>query len=334
MNSWSDYPIFMAVAQTGSLTAAGRKLKMSQPTVGRRVRALEDHFKTRLLVKEGGKLVPTSFGNSILDHIARMQDEAAAIARSSATLEHSLAGVVRMAATEGIGTAWLPEVMQIFRASHPDVMIDLGIAFRNYNLAQREADIALRWTSPGEQNSLIGRKVASVTFGLFASSEYIERRGMPQSLDDLKDHDAVLANIMDDKVLWMTGDNGKPVHLPERITFRTNSIWAFEAALFAGYGIGTLPLCGSVSDKKAVRVLPNVSQQEDLYLVAHEDLRRSTRIRAVFDFLVDAFAKDASFFLNGGQSVFEGAALQCGLESDNPDHKHGLAPRENLHAAQ
>ena len=334
MNNWSDYPIFIAVAETGSLTAAGRKLKMSQPTVGRRIRALEDHFKTRLLTKEAGKLVPTSFGNSILDHVRRMQDEAAAIDRSSATLEHSLAGVVRLAATEGVGTAWLPDVMQMFRASHPDVLIDLGIGFHNYNLAQREADIALRWMSPGEQNSLIGRKVATVTFGLFASQDYVDRRGMPQSLEDLKDHDGVLASIMDDKILWLMGDNGNTVHLPDRITFKTNSIWAFDAAIAGGYGIGAMPLCGSLSDMKVVRVLPNVSQQEDLFLVAHEDLRRSTRIRAVFDFLVEAFAKDASFFLNGGQSAFDGIAMQCGVNADSPDHEHGPVAREELQPAQ
>lgn len=333
MNNWSDYPIFIAVAETGSLTAAGRKLKMSQPTVGRRIRALEDHFKTRLLTKEAGKLVPTTFGNSILDHVRRMQDEAAAIDRSSATLENSLAGVVRMAATEGVGTTWLPDVMQMFRASHPDVLVDMGIGFRNYNLAQREADIALRWMGPGEQNSLIGRKVAAVTFGLFASKSYVERRGMPQSLEELKDHDGVLATIMDDKVLWLMGDNGKPIHLPERITFKTNSIWAFDTAIAGGYGIGALPLCGPIAETDNVRILPNVSQQEDLFLVAHEDLRRSTRIRAVFDFLVEAFSKDASFFLNGGTSVFEGVAMQCG-GNDDVGHKHSPLALEELSAAE
>jgi DNA-binding transcriptional LysR family regulator len=332
MNNWSDYPIFIAVAETGSLTAAGKKLKMSQPTVGRRIRALEDHFKTRLLTKEAGKLVPTNFGNSILDHIRRMQDEAAAIDRSSATLENSLAGVVRLAATEGVGTTWLPDVLQMFRASHPDVLVDLGIGFRNYNLAQREADIALRWMGPGEQNSLIGRKVATVTFGLFASKDYVARRGMPDTLDDLKDHDAVVASIMDDKMLWLMGDNGLPVHLPERITFKTNSIWAFDTAIASGYGIGAIPLCGplcgSFDRSNIVRVLPNISQQEDLFLVAHEDLRRSTRIRAVFDFLVDAFSKDASYFLNGGASIFKGATMRCGVSDDNSDHAHVLASRE------
>ncbi len=329
--NWSDFPIVLAVAETGSLTAAGRQLNLSQPTVGRRIRALEDHFGTTLLTKENGKLVPTSFGHSILDHIRRMQDEAAAINRSTATLEHSLSGVVRLSATEGVGTAWLPQILQIFRASHPDIKIDMGIGFRSYNLAQREADIALRWMSPGDQNSLIGRKVADITFGLFASPEYIARRGMPQSLEALHDHDGVIATVMDDKLLWLFDHNHAPLHMPENITFRTNSIWAFDEALRAGYGIGALPLCGGcINDSNLVRVLPNIAQQESLYLVAHEDVRRSLRIRAVFDFLVDAFKKDASFFLNGGHSYFEDISMMaCGPTNESsPNHEHGPVLRK------
>ena len=325
MSNWSDYPILLAVAETGSLTAAGRKLGMSQPTVGRRIRALEDHFGTPLLKKEDGELVPTTFGHSMLDHIRRMQDEAAAIDRSSATLEDSLAGVVRLSATEGIGTLWLPAVLQMFRASHPDILIDLGIGFKNYNLAQREADIALRWMGPGDQNSLIGRKVATATFGLFASESYLQKNGAPQSLEDLKNHDGVMATIMDNKQLWLMDNNKQPHYLPGRVTFQTNSIWAFDEAIANGYGIGALPLCSAcVSGKDTMRrVLPNVAQQEDLFLVAHEDLRRSARIRAVFDFLVEAFSQDAAFFLNGGTSVFEDAALACGgVNADKPDHAH------------
>lgn len=330
MSNWSDYPILLAVAETGSLTAAGRKLGMSQPTVGRRIRALEDHFGTPLITKEGGELVPTTFGHSMLDHIRRMQDEASAIDRSSATLEDSLAGVVRLSATEGIGTSWLPPVLQMFRANHPDILIDLGIGFKSYNLAQREADIALRWMGPGDQNSLIGRKVATATFGLFASESYLQKSGAPQSLEDLKDHDGVMASIMDDKQLWLMDSNKQPHYLPGRVTFKTNSIWAFDEAIANGYGIGALPLCGAcVSGKDNMRrVLPNVSQQEDLFLVAHEDLRRSARIRAVFDFLVWAFAQDAAFFLNGGRSVFEAEGVVCSVpNAGNSAHEHAPESR-------
>ena len=336
MKNWSDYPILMAVAETGSLTAAGKQLGMSQPTVGRRIRALEDHFGTPLLKKESGSLVPTAFGHSMLDHIRRMQDEASAIDRSSATLENSLAGVVRLSATEGVGTAWMPPVLQLFRKSHPDILIDMGIGFRAYNLAQREADIALRWGGPGEQNSLIGRKVATATFGLFASPRYLDERGRPQCLEDLAEHDGAMVTIMDNKSLWLMDDQENIVNPPKRVTFQTNSVWAYDEAINAGYGIGALPLCGTcASEMKVERVLPNVSQQEDLYLVAHEDLRRSTRIRAVFDFLVDAFQKDAAFFLNGGASVFESAeGLVCGgANAGSPGHAHVLEPR-NLSAAE
>lgn len=315
MKNWSDYPIFLAVAEAGSLTAAGRALGMSQPTVGRRIRALEDHFGTSLLKRESGQLVPTNFGQSMLDHIRRMQDEASAIDRSSATLEDSLSGVVRLSATEGVGTNWLPGVMQNFRSEHPDVLVDIGIGFQSFNLAQREADIALRWRSPGEQNSLIGRKVAEVGFGLFASPDYLARRGAPASIEDLVEHDGVIAQIMDGKSLWLMDDDDKMLIEPKRVTFNTNSIWAFEQAMVHGYGIGVLPMCGLINrDLGLVRVLPEVVHMESLYLVAHQDLKRSMRIRAVFDYLVSAFKEDAAFFkgLNASQYDCKGCGAAPG----------------------
>lgn len=326
MKNWSDYPIFLAVAEAGSLTAAGRALGMSQPTVGRRIRALEDHFGTPLLKRENGQLIPTNFGQSMLDHIRRMQEEASAIDRSSATLEDSLSGVVRLSATEGIGTSWLPGVMQNFRTEHPDVLIDIGIGFQSFNLAQREADIALRWRSPGEQNSLIGRKVAEVGFGLFASPDYLSRRGSPATPEELVEHDGVLAQIMDGKSLWLNDDDGKMIYKPKRVTFNTNSIWAFDQALVHGYGIGVLPMCGvNAKALGLVRVLPEIVHMESLYLVAHQDLKRSMRIRAVFDYLVGAFREDDEFFQG-----LSGSTYDC----ESCDEKGGsnmLSPRVHRH---
>ena len=326
MKNWSDYPIFLAVAEAGSLTAAGRALGMSQPTVGRRIRALEDHFGTSLLKRESGQLVPTNFGQSMLDHIRRMQDEASAIDRSSATLEDSLSGVVRLSATEGVGTSWLPGVMQNFRREHPDVLVDIGIGFQSFNLAQREADIALRWRSPGEQNSLIGRKVAEVGFGLFASPDYLSRRGAPATPEELTEHDGVLAQIMDGKSLWLMDEDGKMMFKPKQVTFNTNSIWAFDQALVHGYGIGVLPMCGLINrDLGLVRVLPDFVQMESLYLVAHQDLKRSMRIRAVFDYLVGAFKQDAAFFK--GLSPSEYDCESCGVTRG----RNMLPPRAQHH---
>lgn len=306
MNNWSDYPIFHAVAETGSLTAAGRKLGLSQPTVGRRMRALEQHFGTPLISKHDGGLIVTEFGHKVLENICRMQDEADAINRSRASLDNSLSGVIRLSATEGTGTVWLPAVLQEFREKNPDVFVELGIGFRDYNLAQREADIALRWSGPGHQNSLYGRKVATFSFGLFASESYIAARGEPKSITELQDHDVAIVMVKDDFPIWLNrGQGDTPV--PPRVTFRSDNIWAFTNALSMGYGIGVLPICSELAGgaKGLKQILPDVLQEEDLWLVAHEDLHKSRRIRTVFDFLVAAFKKDANYFLNGEVSAFD-----------------------------
>ncbi|MGB3457609.1 MAG: LysR substrate-binding domain-containing protein, partial [Litorimonas sp.] len=95
------------------------------------------------------------------------------------------------------------------------------------------------------------------------------------------------------------------IHLPKRVTFKSNSIWAFYEGLEQGYGIGLLPLNAADSrTRHLVRIMPECEHSEALYLVAHQDLKRSARIRAVFDYLVEAFRQDSAFFSEGGESVF------------------------------
>jgi len=302
MNNWSDYPILLAVAETGSLTAAGSALGISQPTVGRRIKALEARFGAPLLAKEDGRLAPTEFGYLVIDHVRRMEAEADAITRSSATLEHSLAGPIMISASEGVGDWWLPAVMQEFRQNHPDILIDINVDFRAANLAQREADIALRWMGPGTQNSLIGRRVTSFGFGLYASKGYIQKKGYPEKAENLLDHDAVRFLQLKES-FWPLDDKGQVLPTP-RTTFQTNNLVAHHHAILSGYGIGMLAHCSVEPGQNIVRVLPELGRVEDLWVVAHEDLKKSARVRAAFDFIVDALQKDNDHFINGAPSVF------------------------------
>ncbi|MEP6342756.1 MAG: LysR family transcriptional regulator [Maricaulaceae bacterium] len=322
MNNWSDYPIFLAVAKSGSLTAAGRKLGLSQPTVGRRLRALEEHFGTALITKKDGALVVTEFGIKVLDNINRMQDEVDAIDRSRASLDRSPSGVVRLSSSEGLGTIWLPSVLHKFRDTNPDVFIELGIGFRDFNLAQREADIALRWRGPGHQNSLYGRKVASVNFGLFASETYLAAKGEPKSVAELQDHDVAVVMMKDDFPIWLNEGKGD-TPLPPRVTFRTDNVWAFTNALTMGYGIGVLPLSSHLATETSGlrQILPDVTQCEELWLVAHEDLRKSRRIRTVFDYLVKAFKVDTDHFLKGKPSAYGPQAMEVSQPLTTPSYE-------------
>jgi len=302
MNNWSDYPIFLAVAETGSLTAAGEQLGISQPTVGRRIKALEQRFGAPLLTKEEGRLSPTEFGYLVLDHVRRMEGEADAITRSSATLEHSLVGPVMITASEGIGDFWLPAVMQRFRRDNPDIIIDINVDIRSLNLAQREADIALRWIGPGTQNSLIGRRVTSFGFGLYASPEYLDKKPAPLTPEDLLDHDGVRLNL-GPETFWPLDTSGKLLPMP-RTVLRTNNLMTHFNAVLAGYGIGMLSHAAYPADMGLVKVLPDLERVEDLWVVAHEDLKKSARVRAAFDFIVDALLKDSEHFRSGAPSIY------------------------------
>ncbi len=303
MNEWSDYPILLKVAESGSFTAAGRALGISQPTVGRRIKALEDHFGVPLVTKENGKMVPTEFGFLILDHIQRMDAEADAIARSSATLEHSLVGPIVISASAGVGDFWLPIVMQSFRSANPDILIDINVDFQSVNLAQREADIALRWMGPGTQNSLIGRKVSECGFGLYASPDYLERKGMPKTPEDLLDHDSVFMDPSGVASFWPLDARGETLPRP-RTVFRTNNLLAHDHAVMAGYGIGMVAHAAQSHMPFLTRVMPEVERVEDLWVVAHEDIRKSARVRAAFDHIVDALKVDYAHFRYGEDSPF------------------------------
>jgi len=321
MNNWSDYPIFLAVAETGSLTAAGDQLNISQPTVGRRMKALEARFGAPLLTKEDGRLAPTEFGYLVLDHVRRMEAEADAITRTSATLEHSLVGPVMITASEGIGDFWLPAIMQRFRKDNPDIVVDVNIDFRAANLAQREADIALRWMGPGTQNSLIGRRVTSFGFGLYASKAYLDKRGTPTRPEDLLDHNGVRLNI-GTQTFWPLDADGNTVPTP-RTVFNTNNLMAHFNAVLAGYGIGMVGHAAHAVEMGLVRVLPDLSREEDLWVVAHEDLKKSARVRAAFDFIVDALQQDYAHFKSGAPSVFiEHAMLHYPAIIDNNEAAH------------
>ncbi|WP_017932201.1 LysR family transcriptional regulator [Robiginitomaculum antarcticum] len=316
MSVWSDYPIFLAIAESGSLTAAGAKLGISQPTAGRRLRALEESLGGALVRKSGGALVPTEFGADVLKHVNRMNDEAAAISRRSVTHEDNLSGPVRISASQGLGDFWLPIAMREFSLKYPDILIDINVDFRAVNLAQREADIALRWLSPGTQNSVIGRKVVSFGFGFYAAKEYIARRGMPKSFADLSSHDGCRVMTDGEEIMWkystFDGDTS-----PMRPVIQSDSIGAHITAIASGYGIGVLAH-GAISEVPGlVPVLPDYSHSADLWVVAHEDLRKSKRMRACFDYLVEALRRDEAHFATGSPSVFP---------------EHGYSHVNSLHA--
>lgn len=294
LRDWADIRLFLGVHDQGSLVGASEVLGLTQPTVGRRLAAMEERFGTPLFVRAGRRMQLTDAGAGILESARRMEREMLAIERSLEVHSTELCGEVVISATEGTGTEWLSPVLFEFRQQYPEILVKVQVENRAVDLLHREADIALRLGRP-TQPSLIARHLVTVGFGLYASPEYIERAGMPQSFDDLANHDMVGFDNLDGVRGWNSADE-----LPGNYVYHSNSPAAQLSAVEAGFGIGRLSHRWVAMRGKLERVLPDyTAHQLELWLVCHEELRYSARIRAVSDFIAERVLSDAPSFERG-----------------------------------
>lgn len=301
MEDWSDYLVCLAIAEAGSLTAAAHQLGVSQPTVTRRLQALEQRFGEPLFERENGQSHLTQLGQKVVAHAARMREEASAIERAVVAQDQSLSGLVVISASEGIGADWLPRALASFHHRNPGIGIEISIKNHPANLADREADIALRWNGPGSQQSLIGRRGTTVGAGLYASKTYLEKKGYPTKVEDLADHTCV-GWSMGDYFGWPSTQEGAPV-VPSHIAFRASSPATHVRGLEAGFGIGVTSHRLARQHHQLERILPDFNSSLDLWVVAHETVRKSARIRAAFDHIIDQMTADAAYFTRGEASV-------------------------------
>jgi len=289
---WRAIQDVVAVAEAGSLSAAARRLNVSQPTVGRRLEQLETQLGTRLFDRTARGLTLTKVGENILNHARQMEEGALAIERIATGSNQELQGKVRISLIEDLGIKWLPQRLLDFHREFPQLAIEVNIDNRNVNLLRREADIAVRLARP-EQGDLICRRAGMLHFGLYASQAYLDEHGLPQHRADLKDHyhvgfDDHIGRTPLIKRFEALFDQGNIRH-------RSNSHMEIIEATRAGLGCGVL--CCFIADRlpDLRRVMDKtIDYGREIWLVTHADIRNSARIRTVFDYLGKALEEDGA----------------------------------------
>ncbi len=282
--NWSALKEFLVVAECGTLSAAARRLGVSQPTLTRRMRDLEESLRAELFRRTPRGLALTEAGEALIAPARQMQAGAHAVELAATGHDSSLAGLVRLTATEGIALEWLTPALAEFRGDHPAIDVQVIVSNTAVNVLRREADIAIRLGRP-QQKELVARRVADLVLGLYASRAYIEAHGEPRTRADLAEHEGVAfdAELMYSGTgSWLERSMG-----PARIAYRANTLGAQLAAIRAGFGIGGQSCFIASRYPDLVRVLPEVEISLDLWLVTHPGLRRTARIRAVYDFLAE-----------------------------------------------
>lgn len=287
---WSVVRDFLAVVETGSLSAAARKLRVSQPTLSRRIADLEEKLGATLFLRTPKGLLMTETGEGILADAREMEASAMAIARRADAGRDALEGTVRVSCTEGLGTKWLPSHLKAFHDKYPRLRVEILIDNRAVNLVRREADIALRLFRP-EQPDLIARKLGGLSLGMYGSQSYLAEHGTPEKIGDLKSHihvgfDESLTGRPDIQTL-------EKMFKADRIVHRSNSfIGQYEAAR-AGIGLAMVDCFLADSDPGLQRVLPEkLYHMMEVWLVTHAEVSRSARIRVLFDHIAEAFLAD------------------------------------------
>lgn len=293
MLDWDDLRYFLAIHRAGTLARAASALGINATTVGRRLSTLEERVHTRLFDRTPDGYALTAAGRDLLQRAERMEDEALALEREVLGADQRLAGSVRVTATEMIATRFIMPQLPRFRAHHPEIAIELECSNRNVSLTRREADIALRLSRPREEN-VVTRRLADIPLGLYASTEYLKTRGVPEDPErSLRGHCALLfaaARAFRVENAWFEArlDGAQ-------IALRSDSVSSIFAAALAGAGIALLPRAAAERDAMLVRIETATSPEPRvIWQTVHEDLQKSARVRAVMAFLAETLGRDGA----------------------------------------
>ena len=284
MFDWNDLRHFLAVARSGSLGAAARSLEVSQSTVQRRLAALEKELGRALVMRGPHGYSLTSDGQRLLAHAEHVEAAANAVQRNAASID-DVSGHVRVASLVTIGQRILKSgLLERFQAKYPAITIEMVLGQGLADLAKGEADIAIRGGGPAS-NDLVGRKIAELPWGAYASRAFIKRNGQPATSAELSRFGIIQLSGDIEKLpasRWMRQHAGSA-----RIVAQCDNIPSATLAVKSGIGIAMLPSVYASEDKDLVRVIgPLAELNYPIYLFAHRDLRDVGRVRAIFDFFV------------------------------------------------
>jgi len=284
---WSDVRIFLAIARSGTLGAAARMIGQTQPTMGRRLRALEESLGHVLFQRTRDGFVLTDEGAAVLSYAERMEEEALGFTRALAGQDAKLTGLLRVSSSDWFGVHVLTPIFARFLAKHPEVSIELVTDARRYNLARREADLVFRIT-PFDEPDVIQRKLMHIDYALYGRADLTSPKAGDGKGQTLISMDSAFDQLPD--VLWV-----KRMLPNAKIVFGSNNRDAQAQMCAQGTGYAVLPCPLGDGDARLARFdVGEAPPGRDVWLGYHRDLKRVARLRALLDETVAALQRDNS----------------------------------------
>lgn len=278
---WDDLRLVLAVAEIGTISGAAEALRISHPTLSRRLKRMEERLGTRLFERTPSLCRPTEAGLEIRDLAERMRTEIAALENRVAGRDLRAEGTVRLTAPDAVAEYLLPDMLADICRDRPEIRLDLIVSNRILSLAEREADIALRVTDTPDP-ALKGRRVGAVAMAVFAERSLAARFADRPDERPWVGYDGALACA--GPGAWVAANVADTA-----IRFRANTLLGAAKAVRSGIGFGVLPCFVGSGLAELVRVgSPLTGLDTDLWLVVHADLAKVPRVRAASDALAAA----------------------------------------------
>ena len=290
---WDKLKIFHNVALDLNISEAAHKMNISHSSISRQISALERDLKVSLFKRHARGLTLTEQGKILFK---TAHDILGKIALTEAKLTESKenpTGPLTIAATVAFGTTWLAPRIEKFTNSYPEIDVSIIIENKYTDLAQGEADVALRLTEP-TQMDLIRFPLYEFQFKIYSSPEYIEKFGIPKDVSELPNHkivafgDSVEPSIPDVNCILDLLPKSKKVK-----TLFISNMYGVMRAIGGGAGIGALPEYMRISNNNLVPILPNADTPKTIiYFTYPPELKGSKKIEALRDFLVREVNKE------------------------------------------
>ena len=290
--NWDDMRFFLALARTGTVSAAGRELLVKHTTVARRITALEQRLSTRLFDHSKEGYVMTQAGEDLHEHAVQMETQAHAIDRRIFGLDNQLGGPLKLTASYDVLTRLVIPHLGLFSRAYPAIDLELQGGQGLADLNARQADIALRLTDKPPEY-LVGKKVLNLRHGIYASLDYLQKLTMPHNLIIYSDETGLpewaQKNFSDGKVVM-----------------RVDEVNSMHACAAQGMGLARLPCFIADLDPRLKRLNVSLTPSSwGVWVLMHVDLKATAKVRACKEFIEDIILQQKALVEGESSSYFK-----------------------------
>ncbi|MCG6938744.1 MAG: LysR family transcriptional regulator [Gammaproteobacteria bacterium] len=284
---WNALKIFLAIAECGSLAGAAKTLGVNHSTVFRRLNSLEDDICGRLFERLSYGYELTAMGEELLEKAKKVESLFDDMERYIVGKDIKPRGVVKITAPNNIAYRYLPRYLAGFRQSYPEIQLELLVSNLEFNMTNRQADIAVRAT-PKPPEHLVGKMVRSIRWSVYSSEKYRDTHGWPADIEQLNDHlligaSGAMRNLP--AFVWLEK------YLSQQTGIRCDELIAMASFAETGQGLAFLP---NDQQRPGLNKLFEFEPGgiSDLWLLTHPDLRYVERIKLLMQHLAKCFAEE------------------------------------------